>query len=151
MMRFQLVSVSGTKFDDEAYEVLVPTRAGTVGIFEQHMPMISAAQPGVLRIRKKSSDPDSALENFAISGGIVEVDGKTVRFIADEVTSTEEVSEAEAAAALKRAQELIKSAPNQTALNEAHRLLHHSSAKLELAKLKKRHHHRPTPPSSYSA
>ncbi len=140
MMRFQLVSVSGTKFDDEAYEVLVPTRAGTVGIFEQHMPMISAAQPGVLSVRKKSSDPDSALENFAISGGIVEVDGKTVRFIADEVTSSEEVSEAEATTALKRAQELVRNAPNQTALHEAQRLLQHSSAKLHLAGLKKRHH-----------
>ncbi len=139
-MHFQLVSTAGTKFDDEAYEVLVPTRAGVIGIFESHMPLISAAQPGVLSVRKKARDPDSAMENFAINGGIVEVDGKTVRFIADDVTTTEEVSEQEAAAALKRAEELIKNAPNQTALHEAHRLLNHSSAKLHLAQLKKRHH-----------
>ncbi len=140
MMRFQLLSTSGTKYDDEAYEVLVPTRAGVVGIFEQHMPMVSAAQPGVLSVRKKASDPDSAMENFAINGGLVEVDGKTVRFIADDVTTSDEVSEQEASAALKRAEELVKNAPNQIALNEAHRLLHHSSAQLHLARLKKRHH-----------
>jgi len=140
MMRFQLLSTSGTKYDDEAYEVLVPTRAGVVGIFEQHMPMISAAQAGVLSVRKKNSDPDSAMENFAINGGIVEVDGKTVRFVADDVTTTDEVSEQEASAALKRAEELVSSADSQVALNEAHRLLHHSSAKLHLAQLKKRHH-----------
>ncbi len=140
MMRFQLVSTSGTKFDDEAYEILVPTRAGVVGIFKQHMPMISAAQPGVLSVRKKASDPDSAMEHFAINGGIVEVEGKTVRFIADDVTTSEEVSEQEAAAALKRAEELVQNADSQTALHEAHRLLHHSSAKLHLAQLKKRHH-----------
>ena len=140
MMRFQLLSSGGTKFDDEAYEVLVPTRAGTVGIFEQHMPMISAAQPGVLSVRKKASDPDSAMEHFAINGGIVEVDGKTVRFIADDVTTSDEVSEQEANAALKRAEELVKNADSQVALHEAHRLLHHSSAKLHLAQLKKRHH-----------
>ena len=139
-MRFQLLSSGGTKFDDEAYEVLVPTRAGTVGIFEQHMPMISAAQPGVLSVRKKASDPDSAMEHFAINGGIVEVDGKTVRFIADDVTTSDEVSEQEANAALKRAEELVKNADSQVALHEAHRLLHHSSAKLHLAQLKKRHH-----------
>ncbi|MBI2009188.1 ATP synthase F1 subunit epsilon [Candidatus Saccharibacteria bacterium] len=140
MLKFQLVSITGTKYDDEAYEVLVPTRAGVVSIFEQHMPMVSAAQPGVLSVRKKSSDPDSAMENFAINGGIVEVDGKTVRFVADDVTTTDEVSEQEAAAAHKRAEELVKNAPNQTALHEAHRLLHHSSAQLQIAKLKKRHH-----------
>lgn len=140
MLKFQLVSVSGTKFDDEAYEVLVPTRSGTVGIFENHMPLISAAQPGVLSIRRKASDPDSAMENFAINGGIVEVDGKTVRFIADDVSTTEEVSEHEAEAAMKRAQELIKNAPNQTAMHEAKHMLQHSSAKLYVAKLKKHHH-----------
>jgi len=140
MMKFQLLSTSGTKYDGEAYEILVPTRAGVVGIFEQHMPMISAAQPGVLSVRKKSSDPDSDMENFAINGGIVEVDGKTVRFVADDVTTSDEVSEQEASAAHKRAEELVSSADSQIALHEAHRLLHHSSAKLHLAQLKKRHH-----------
>ncbi len=140
MMHFQLLSTSGTKYDDEAYEILVPTRAGVVGIFEQHMPMISAAQAGVLSVRKKVGDPDNTMENFAINGGIVEVDGKTVRFVADDVTTPDEVSEQEASAALKRAEELVRSAPNQIALNEAQRLLHHSSAKLHLAQLKKRHH-----------
>lgn len=139
-MHFQLVSTNGTKYDGEAYEVLVPTRAGVVGIFEQHMPMISAAQAGVLSIRKKSSDPNNAMENFAINGGIVEVDGKTVRFVADDVTTSDEVSEQEASAALKRAEELVKNADSQVALHEAHRQLHHSSAKLHLAQLKKRHH-----------
>src|SRR5258708_40010150 len=139
-MRFQLRSISGTKYDDEAYEVLVPTKAGVVGIFESHMPMISAAQPGVLSVRRKATDPNSAMENFAINGGLVEVDGKTVRFIADDVTTTDEVSEQEAQVALKRAEELIKNAPDQTALHEAHHLLQHSSAKLHLAQLKKRHH-----------
>lgn len=140
MMKFQLLSTSGTKYDGEAYEILVPTRAGVVGIFEQHMPMISAAQPGVLSVRKKANDPDSSMENFAINGGIVEVDGKTVRFVADDVTTSDEVSEQEASAAHKRAEELVSSADSQIALHEAHRLLHHSSAKLHLAQLKKRHH-----------
>jgi F-type H+-transporting ATPase subunit epsilon len=140
MMKFQLVSISGTKFDDDCYEILVPTRTGTIGIFENHMPIISSAQPGVLSVRKKSSDPDSAMENFAINGGVVEVDGKTVRFITDDVTTSDEVSEQEALVAQKRAEELVKNAPNQTALNEAQQMLRHTTARLNLAQLKKRHH-----------
>ena len=148
MIHFQLVSTTGTKFDGEAYEVLVPSRSGPVSIFEDHMPMISAAQPGILSVRKKPNDPDSALEHFVINGGVLATAGKVVRFIADDVTASEEASEQEAAAALKRAEELVKSALNQTALQEAQKLLQHSSARLHLAKLKKRHHHRPTPPST---
>lgn len=140
MMHFQLVSSSGTKFDDEAYEVLVPTRAGVIGIFEDHMPLISAAQPGVLSVRKKAGDSDSSMEHFAINGGVVEVDGKTVSFVADDVTTSDEVSEQTAAAALARAEELVKGADSQVALHEAHRMLHHSSAQLHIAKLKRRHH-----------
>lgn len=139
-MHFQLVSSKGTKFDGEAYEILVPTRAGVIGIFEDHMPLVSTAQAGVLSVRKKASDPDSAMEQFAINGGVVEVDGKTVSFVADDVTASHEVNEQEAAAALARAEALVKGADSQTALHEAHRLLHHSSAKLHLAQLKKRHH-----------
>ena len=139
-MNFQLVSLDGTKYDDEAYEVIVPTLGGTIAIFEDHMPLISAAHPGVLSVRKKAGDPDSELENFAINGGALHVDGKGVHFIADDITTSEELSEQEAAAALKRAEELVSSASSQTALEEAQHMLRHSSAKLQVARLKKRHH-----------
>lgn len=141
MIHFQLVSVGGLKFDDEAYEVLVPTQAGTIAIFADHMPLISAGAPGVLAVRKKSSDSDEAMEQFAVAGGVIQVDGKTVRFLADDVTTPEEVSEQEAQAALSRAQQLMSAAHSQVAIDEAKRLLHHSSARLQIAKIKKRHHH----------
>lgn len=140
MVNFQLVSTQGIQYDGEVYEILVPTRAGTIGIFEDHMPLISAASPGVLSVRLKSSDSDSEMKQFAINGGIVETAGNTVRFVADDITASDDINEQEAEAALRRAEELIKGAEGQVALNEAHRLLHHSSAKLHLARLKKRHH-----------
>ena len=140
MLHFQLVSVRGSKYDDEAYEILVPTPAGTVGIFEDHMPLISAAAPGVLSVRRKQSDSDDAMDHFAVNGGIVEVDGKTVRFIADDVSAPDEISEQEAAQALARAEKLVAEADSQTALHEAHRRLNHSSARLQVSRLKRRHH-----------
>lgn len=140
MIHFQLVSTKGTKFDDDVYEVLVPARGGVIALFEDHMPLISSCEPGVISIRKKSSDSDASMENFAVSGGVVQIDGKTVRFLSDEVNTPEEVSEAEAQAAQKRAEELMAGADNELALHEAKRLLQHSSAKLRLAKLKSHKH-----------
>jgi F-type H+-transporting ATPase subunit epsilon len=140
MIHFQLVSASGTKFDDEVYEVIVPTQSGTISVFEDHMPLVSAAQPGILSVRKKANDADSDLEHFAINGGVVEIGGKTINFVANDVTTANEVNEQAATAAMARAEELIRGAPNQTALHEAHRSLQHSSAQLHLSRLKKRHH-----------
>src|SRR5438132_145952 len=110
MIHFQLVSSSGIKFDEEAYEILVPTKAGTIAVFEDHMPILSAGSPGVISVRKKPADRDSEMEQFAINGGVVEVDGKNIRFLSDDVTAPDEISEQEAEAALKRAQELLAGA-----------------------------------------
>jgi ATP synthase F1 epsilon subunit len=140
MIKFQLVSASGTKYDDEAYEILVPTKDGTIALFEDHMPLISAGAPGVINVRKKPNDPDSAMDSFAVSGGVVQIDGKTVRFISDEVDTPDEVSEAEAEAAHKRAQELMANAGSQIELHEAKRSLSHASARLQVARVKKRRH-----------
>lgn len=139
-MNFQLISSDGVKFDEEVYEVLVPTMAGVIALFEDHMPLISAGAPGVLQIRKKQSDKDSAMESFAVGGGIVQVDGKTARFISDDVTDSEEASEKEAEEALARAQELMKNARSHIELEEAKKVLQHSSAKLHVASLKRRRH-----------
>ena len=140
MMSFKLATSSGIKFDGEAYEVLVATKDGPISIFEDHMPLISAAQPGILSVRKKQGDSDSEMEQFAVKGGVVEADGKSVSFVSDDVTTSDEVSEQEAAAAVARAEDLVKNADSQVALHEAHRLLQHTSAQLHLARLKRRHH-----------
>jgi len=139
-MHFQLVSSTGVKYDGDSYEVLVPTTGGMIAIFADHMPLISSAQGGVVSVRIKQSDRDSEMKHFAISGGIVQVEGKELRFISDDVTTSEEVNEKEAEAALARARALVENATSRQALHEAHRALHHSSAQLHIARLKQRHH-----------
>ncbi len=140
-MIFQLISANGVKFDGEAYEVLVPTVGGTIALFEDHMPLISAGAPGVLSIRKKSGDRDDSMQHFAVYGGVVQTDGKTARFVTDDVTTPEEVSETESQKALERAKELVNNAGSRQELNEAKRVQASHEVRLHLAQLKRRHHH----------
>jgi len=141
MLKFQMVSSDGPKFDDETYEVLVPTKSGVIALFEDHMPLISVASAGVISVRKKPGDKDEHMDHFAVTGGIIQVDGKTAHFISDDVTAPHEVSEAEAAAALARAEELMKSAKTHVDLSQAKHMIRHRSAQLHVARLKRRHHH----------
>jgi len=139
-MQFQLIAADGLKFDGEAYEVVVPTKDGTIAVFAEHMPLISAAAPGVLSVRKKASDGNDAMEHFAVYGGIIQTEGKTARFVTDEITSADDVSEADAEKALARARELVAGATSRSELHEAQRVQAHHEARLHLAQLKRRHH-----------
>jgi F-type H+-transporting ATPase subunit epsilon len=140
MLHFELVSTTGTKFDDEAYEVLIPARGGTIAIFEDHMPLVTPADPGVVSVRRKASDKDDDMQSFAVNGGVMEMDGKNLRFIADDISAPEDISEKAAEEALARAEQLVADAGSQQALAEAHRLLHHSRAQLNVARMRRRRH-----------
>ncbi|MEI9913965.1 MAG: hypothetical protein WDN66_03100 [Candidatus Saccharibacteria bacterium] len=52
MFRFQLVSISGSKFDDDVYEVVLPTLDGQIGVLAHHMPLVSVVTNGVVMVRK---------------------------------------------------------------------------------------------------
>jgi len=137
---FQLVSASGVKYDGEAYEVLVPTKDGVVAVFEGHMPLLSAGEPGVLSVRKKAGDSDQELQDFAVYGGVLQADGANARFVTEDVTAAGEVSEQESRDALERAKKLVESAGSREALHEARAVIHQHEVRLNLARLKRRHH-----------
>jgi ATP synthase F1 epsilon subunit len=140
VIHFQLAGPTGNKYEGDVYEVVLPALGGAMAVFEDHMPVIGAASGGVISVRVKPGDKDDDMKHFAVSGGVIDVDGKTIRFLSDEVTSSDEVNEKEAEAALAHAEDLVANAGNRSALHEARRALHHSNAQLHIAKLKRRHH-----------
>jgi F-type H+-transporting ATPase subunit epsilon len=140
MMHFQLVSAQGMKFDGEAYEVIIPTAGGDIAVFEDHMPLISAARAGVVSVREKQGDGDSAMKHFAVNGGLMQTQGKNLKFLSDDVTASDDVNDKDAEAALARAEELVKNAGSQKELAEAQRALSHSRAQLSVSRIKRRHH-----------
>ena len=139
-MHLQLISASGVKYDDEAYEVIVPTKDGSIAVFSEHMPLLAVGVPGVLSIRKKVNDNDEQLEHFAVYGGILQTEGNSVRFITEDVTAAEDISEQESREALTRAQKLVETAGTRETLAEARTVAQHHEVRLNLARLKKRHH-----------
>src|SRR3954466_2162560 len=102
MIHFQLVSLSGTKFDDDVYEVLLPTLDGEIGVLQDHMPLVSVATTGAIAVRRDSKDSDAQREFFATNGGVVEVSGNVLRVLVDEADNADEINEAEAEAAMDR-------------------------------------------------
>ncbi|MDQ2972952.1 MAG: ATP synthase F1 subunit epsilon [bacterium] len=138
MIRFQLVSLDGVKFDEEVYEVTLPTQAGQIGVLPKHMPLISVAKAGVIQVRVRQVDRDDMREVFAISGGAIEVSGDTLKVLVDEADNGADISEEEAKAAIERAKKLLSEAKDQVSIERAQELMDRSAVRLQVAGLKRR-------------
>lgn len=139
MIRLQLVTLTGTKFDEDVYEVVLPTLDGEIGVLQDHMPLISVATDGVIMVRRNQTDPDYQREFFAISGGVVEVENNKLKVIVDEADHADDINEAEAEAAHQRALALKAEAKDQVSLEHAQSLVDRSAVRLQVAGLKRRH------------
>lgn len=142
MFHFQLVSISGKKFDDDVYEVVLPTLDGEIGVLQDHMPLVSVATTGAIMVRRNAKDPDHLREFFATNGGVVEVSGNNLRVLVDEADHVEDIDEAEAVAALERAKQMKAEAKDQVSLEHAQSMVDRQSVRLHVAGLKRRHHKR---------
>jgi len=142
MIHFQLVALSGIKFDDDAYEVVLPTLDGEIGVLQDHMPLISVATTGVIAVRREPRDRDDQREYFAISGGVIEVSSNQLKILVDEADHADEINEAEVQAAMDRAQQLKAEAKDEVSLEHAQQLVDRHAVRLQVAGLKRRHQKR---------
>jgi F-type H+-transporting ATPase subunit epsilon len=138
VFNFQLVSITGKKFDEEVYEVILPTLDGQIGVLRNHMPLFSVAAPGVIIVRKNQRDVDSARQIFASSGGAIEVSHNSLKVLVDEADQAEDINEAEAQKALDRATKMKAEAKDEVSLEHAQQLIDRSEVRLQVAGLKRR-------------
>src|ERR1035437_5624393 len=137
-MNLQLITLLGVKIDEEVYELIIPTSTGEIAVFPGHEPLVTLAVPGAIAVRRKKGDPDRDLEYFAISGGVVEISGKSIRVLVDEADHGDDIIEAESKAALKRAIDMRDNAKDQLELEQAHQLVDRHMVRLKVADLHRR-------------
>jgi len=139
-MKLELITLLGTKLNQDVYEVIIPTTDGEIAVFPGHEPLVTVALPGALAVRYQKVDPNEALDYFAISGGVVEVSQTGVRILVDEADHGDDIIEAESKAALDRAIAMRDSAGNQVELEKAPQLVDRHAVRLKVAELRRRHH-----------
>ncbi len=137
-MRLQLVTLLGVKLDQEIYQATIPTTEGEISVYPDHEALVTIAVPGVISVRDRKDDDDSRLEFFAISGGVVEISGDTVRILVDEAEHGADIIEAESQAALERALKLRDESEDQIELEKAHQLIDRHQVRLKVAELRRR-------------
>ena len=136
-MRLQLITLQGVRVDQDIYELVAPTAAGEIGVFPGHEPLVTLAVPGALAVRYKKGDADSALEYFAISGGVIEISPTDIRVLVDEADLGDDIVVGEAQEALDRAMKLKSEAKNQVELEKATALIDRHTVRLNVATLRR--------------
>ena len=138
-MHLQLITLNGIRTDEEIYELIAPTADGEIAIFPGHEPLVTLAVPGALAVRYHKGDPDTKLDYFAISGGVLQVSQHAIRVLVDDADHGANIIEAESKDALARALKLRDEAKDQVELDKAHQLIDRHEVRLKVADLHRRH------------
>lgn len=135
---FEIVTPAGLQFQDNVYQVTLPTPDGYIGILPHHIQLISIITPGVISIRSHKDATFEQVEHLATAGGFCDIDGQRVRLLADTAERAEDIDEDKAQQALDRAKLLKQEAKDTVTLEQAVRLIEAESARLAAAQFKRR-------------
>ena len=109
-IRCEIVSQDRTVFTGEVDIVVLPGAAGEMGILPKHAPVLTTLKYGIVKVRKGGKE-----QLFTVAGGIAEVQPDIITILADAAENVEEIDEARAEAARKRAEEVLaKGVPADT-------------------------------------
>lgn len=137
-IKVDVVSAEESIFEGRAKFVALPGEAGELGILPGHTPLITQIRPGAVRIVA-----DNGTEEFVfVAGGILEVQPGGVTVLADTAIRGEDLDEAKATEARKRAEEAVKNAGSNLEYATAQAELAYAVAQLAaIGRLRKMHQH----------
>ncbi len=105
-----VVSAEQQIFSGEAEFVVLPGEAGELGIYPRHTPLITRIKPGAVRITPSGGGDETLI---FVAGGILEVQPSMVTVLADTAIRGNDLDEAKALDAQKRAEDALRNAKDK--------------------------------------
>lgn len=103
MLHLEIITPDRTMFQGDVDSVSLPTPQGEITILPHHIPLMSIVIPGSILVRQKHEE-----HLFAVSRGVIEVDGRNVRVLADTADRAVELEEEAIEKAKAEAERLLK-------------------------------------------
>jgi F-type H+-transporting ATPase subunit epsilon len=102
-LRLEIVTPEKTAYSEDVEMVTLPGSEGELGVYPNHVPLLTTLNPGELRVLKGGK------ETFlAIGEGFVEITASTVSVLTDMALEPAVIDESAAEAAVARAQAAMK-------------------------------------------
>jgi len=98
-LKLEIVTPDAKTYSEEVDMVTLPGIEGEMGIFPQHVPLMTQVAPGEVAVRKDGRD-----YFLAIGDGFVEITGDRVAILTDMAIRAESIDEVKAEEARRRAE-----------------------------------------------
>ena len=125
--RCDIVSAEEEIFHGEATMLVATGEIGELGISPRHAPLITRLKPGKVVVTL----PNGEQLDFAVSGGILEVQPQVVTVLADTAIRAEDIDEAAVLAAKAEAERILANRGEQMDVAEAQAKLAEVMAQLQ--------------------
>lgn len=133
-LKVEIVTAERLVYSEEGVDrLIVPGVEGELGVLTLHAPLLTMIQPGVMRIVRGSDEVE-----MAITGGFIEVRDNRVTILADAAERAEDIDEARAEEARRRAQRLLEEREAQVDLAKADASLRRALVRLKAAERRRR-------------
>jgi len=104
-LTLEIVTPEAKVYSDTIDSVVIPTVEGEIGILPGHIPLLTQVAQGELRVAKGAET-----SFLAISGGFAQIEGDSVRVLAEQAITEEKIDENAVEAAMKRAEQELATA-----------------------------------------
>ncbi len=132
-LKLEIVTPEAKVFSEDVDMVTLPGVEGEMGIYPQHVPLMTQIVPGEIVARKAGQD-----YFLAIGEGFVEVTGDHVSILADMAIRAENIDEAKAEEAKRRAEARLAEHLNDEEAASVQAALAQSLAQLKVKRLRQR-------------
>jgi F-type H+-transporting ATPase subunit epsilon len=132
-LHVEVVTAERELYNGEADMVSAPGTEGRLGILPRHAPLLTTLAPGALRITLQGAE-----EDIFVSGGFLEVSNNGVAVLADAAEHADEIDEARAEEARRRAQERLAEVESNTERADMEAQLQRAINRLRVAELARR-------------
>ncbi len=144
-LHVEVVTAERELYSGEADLVSAPGSEGRLGILPKHAPLLTTLAPGVLNIKLAGAE-----EPIFVSGGFLEVFENVVTVLADAAEHAEEIDEARAEEARRRARERLEESDSDVNRAEQQAALERAVMRIRVAELSRRHRGRRIQPPPQS-
>ncbi len=132
-MHIEVVTAERELYNGEADELIAPGTEGMLGILPRHAALLTTLKAGELRIKLGGAE-----EPLFVSGGFLEVSNNQATVLADTAEHAEEIDQARAEEARRRAQERLAQTTSNTERAELQAAMERAMERLKVSEIVRR-------------
>jgi F-type H+-transporting ATPase subunit epsilon len=131
--KLEIITPDATAYSEDVDMVTLPGVEGEMGVFPQHVPLMTQLVPGEILVRKDGQD-----YFLAVGEGLVEITGDHVAILTDLAIAAGDINEAKVEEARQRAQARLQEQLSDEEVASVNASMARSLAQLHV---KRRQHH----------